>query len=224
MPRPTSGFCGLRGALFVIGLSTALSLTLCASGTDAGERSPRGFKQVQSLLELRHQRVVLQNYDISCGAAALATILNYQHADPVTEDAIATSMLAHTEVETVRARLGFSLLDLKRYVERRGYVGDGYGNLGLQDLVSLGPAIVPVRILTYDHFVVFRGLHRDRILLADPAFGNRTMTVREFLRVWPKRIAFVVDRQDDRRPPDQLSGEEAEFVYPSRAVIRAALR
>jgi uncharacterized protein len=222
MPRLTSSLRGPRGALFVLGVSAALSLTLCAAG--AGEGSPRGVKQVQSLLELRHQRVVLQNYDISCGAAALATILNYQHGDPVTEDAIAKSMLAHTEVETVKARLGFSLLDLKRYVERRGYIGDGYGNLGLKDLVSLGPAIVPVRILTYDHFVVFRGLHRDRVLLADPAFGNRTMTVREFLRVWPKRIAFVVDRGDELSPPDQLRGEEGEFVYVSRAVIRAALR
>ena len=34
---------------------------------------------VQSLLEYRQRNVVIQKWDLSCGAAALATLLRYQH-------------------------------------------------------------------------------------------------------------------------------------------------
>ena len=38
---------------------------------------------------MRHDNVVVQEWDLSCGAAALATILNYQYDDPVSEREIA---------------------------------------------------------------------------------------------------------------------------------------
>ena len=82
-------------------------------------------RPVTSLLEMRQDRVVVQEWDISCGAAALATILNYQHGDPISEREIARGLIAREEYladpDLVRARHGFSLLDLKRFVDRRGY-------------------------------------------------------------------------------------------------------
>ena len=54
----------------------------------AAERGP-----VKSLLEMRQNRVVVQKWDLSCGAAALATILNYQHGDPVPERQIARALI-----------------------------------------------------------------------------------------------------------------------------------
>ena len=48
---------------------------------------------VQSLLEMRRENVVVQKFDLSCGAAALATILNYQFGDPVTEREITTGLI-----------------------------------------------------------------------------------------------------------------------------------
>ena len=45
----------------------------------------------------------------------------------------------------------------------------------------------------YPHFVVVRGLDRSgRIKLADPGFGNRTMSVRTFTAAWQGGIGFVV--------------------------------
>ena len=38
---------------------------------------------------MRHDKVVVQEWDLSCGAAALATILNHQYDDPVSEREIA---------------------------------------------------------------------------------------------------------------------------------------
>ena len=138
---------------------------------------------VQSLLEIRQNRVVVQQWDLSCGAAALATILKYQQ--------------------------GFSLLDLKRFVDERGYNGVGLGHLDVDDLVEYAPIIVPISVHAYRHFVVFRGILNDRVLLADPAFGNRKMSRSRFEKAWlalPEvgRVGFYVERTDSLIPPNRL--------------------
>jgi uncharacterized protein len=180
-------------------------------------------KHVRSFLEIRQERVVLQEWDLSCGAASLATILAFQHGDPIPEREIAMAMLRATEAELVKQRLGFSLLDLKRFLESRGYAGDGYGEVGLADLVTLAPAIVPIRVQAFDHFVVFRGLAAGRAVLADSAYGNRTMLVPQFLDVWRGRIAFVV-RRPDQPPHDNLLGlEDASLLVVPPEVVRAAM-
>jgi predicted double-glycine peptidase len=177
--------------------------------------------QVTSLLEMRRDKVVIQQWDFSCGAAALATILNYQHGDPVTEREVAIGLIDREEYldnpDLVRMRLGFSLLDLKRYVDERGYEGIGYGDLTLKDLIERAPIMVPVDFNGYNHFVVFRGMMRDRVLLADPAYGNRTMTVEHFEDGWlnyPEfgKVGFVVARVDGLAPPNELAPLPDDFV------------
>ena len=179
------------------------------------------LEPVRSLLELRRDRVVVQDYDLSCGAAALATLLTYQHGDPVAEQDVVAGLIRREEYfenpELVRIQQGFSVLDLKRFVEGRGYEGIGFGRLTLADLVDVVPAIVPVRLKGYDHFVVFRGVRGDRVLLADPAWGNRTMRVERFEAAWldsPEfgRVAFVVERRDGRAPPNRLAPRPGDFV------------
>jgi predicted double-glycine peptidase len=180
-----------------------------------------GGAAVKSLLEMRHDRVVTQQWDLSCGAAALATLLNFQHGDPVSEREIARTLIEREEyIENpllVRARNGFSLMDLKTYVDRRGYQGIGYGELTLDDLIDLAPMIVPIQTNGYNHFVVFRGALGNRVLLADPAFGNRTMLTAKFENAWllyPKfgRVGFVIKRLDGTPPPNQLAPSPADFV------------
>jgi predicted O-linked N-acetylglucosamine transferase (SPINDLY family)/predicted double-glycine peptidase len=176
---------------------------------------------VKSLLEMRQDRVVVQQWDLSCGAAALATLLNYQHGDPISEREIAKGLIQREEYLAepllVRARHGFSLLDLKRYVEERGYRGIGYGQLTLDDLLERAPIMVPIRSRGYNHFVVFRGARGNRVLLADPAFGNQTMLAAAFESSWldyPKfgHVGFVVERADGAPPPNQLAPAPSDFV------------
>lgn len=100
---------------------------------------PATPRTVTSLQESRQQNVVLQEWDLSCGAAALATVLRYQHDDPVPEKTIAESMLRRTDPLTVRVKGGFSLFDLKRFTESRGLTGTGYLGLDLAALAKLGP-------------------------------------------------------------------------------------
>jgi len=150
---------------------------------------------VRSLQEIRHQGVVIQKWDTSCGAAALATVLTYAMADPVSEREVASGMLRMTEPLRVRHRGGFSYLDMKRFAELRGYKGQGYRDLTMESLLQLKSPIVPIVQYGSPHFVVVRGLDsRGRVELADPSFGNRTMSVERFGAVWRHRIGFVVTR------------------------------
>jgi uncharacterized protein len=179
-------------------------------------------RPVKSLLEMRHDRVTIQAWDLSCGAAALTTILKYQFDDPVSERDIAKALISRDKYldnpSLVKAQQGFSLLDLKKYVDEHGYQGIGYGKLELDDLTERAPLIVPVRHNGYNHFVVFRGKRGNRILVADPAWGNRTLTVDEFEDEWlayPEfgRVAFVVTHADGSQPTNRLAPHSDDFVF-----------
>lgn len=194
---------------FFCGLPYLLLVTLYASGQVA-----LAAEAVDSLLEIRREHVVLQQWDLSCGAAALATILNFQHGDPVSERQIAIAMMGRDEYldnpMIVNYRQGFSLLDLKNFADRRGYRGVGLGQLTLDTLQDYAPIIVPVSLHGYRHFVVFKGMRNNRVFLADPAYGNRTMSVSRFERAWLDlpdlgRVGFYVERTDGLIPPNRLT-------------------
>lgn len=191
----------------------ALALTLIVAPAAAGP--------VTSLAEMRRQHVVLQEWDVSCGAAALATLLRYGYGVAVTERDVALGLVARAEYlddpSRVRARHGFSLLDMKRYAAALGFEGVGYGELTLARLVDLAPAIVPVDLAGYPHFVVFRGTADGRVLLADPAWGNRTLTVARFEAAWLGfpglgRVGFVVRPPAGVRAEGGLAPRPADFV------------
>ena len=180
----TSGQPKRRGALAAVCLLSLLMLL----GPGLAVAGP-----VRSLQEVRQVGVVLQKWDTSCGAAALATVLTYSLNDPVSEREVARGMLKMTEPLKVKYRGGFSLLDMKHFAELRGYQGEGYRDLTLDALLQLKDPIVPVVQHGYPHFVVVRGLdRRGRIKLADPGFGNRTMSERTFTAAWQGGIGFVV--------------------------------
>jgi len=185
-----------------------------------------GNQPVQSVLEIRHDRVIIQKWDLSCGAAALATVMYYQFDEPVTEKEIAHALMRRTEYiehpELIQLREGFSFLDLKRYLQtyrgRSLYKGEGLGQLELSDLIERAPVMVPVNALGYNHFVVFRGVMGNRVLVADPAWGNRTMTIDKFQRMWLDygesmgHIGFVVERADGRTSPNRMQPKPSDFV------------
>jgi predicted double-glycine peptidase len=187
----------------------------------AAAQAVNAARPVRSLIEMRHQNVVLQQWELSCAAAALATILRYQYGVPVTERSVALGLINREEYLTnpdlVRLRQGFSLLDLKRFVDALGYEGVGLGQLTFTDLVEQAPMIVPVNLQGYPHFVVFRGATSARVLLADPAFGNVTMSVDKFINGWIDyrdigRVGFVVAKSGRRAPPGRLSARAMDFV------------
>ena len=150
---------------------------------------------VRSLLEIRQEGVIVQKWETSCAAAALATVLTFTHNDPVPEKLVAQRMLRSTDPIKVKVRGGFSLLDMKRFVETRGLKGTGFKGLSFDELLTLQSPIVPIETNGNPHFVVVRGLTSNgQVHLADPAFGNHTVSVTEFQGVWKEGIAFAVSR------------------------------
>ena len=175
---------------------------------------------VQSLLEIRRQNVVVQKWDVSCGAAALATLLTFQHGDRVDERTVAEGMLRSTDPLRVRHRGGFSLLDLKRYAEGRGLQAEAYREAAPADLEEFKPAIVPVNFNGFPHFVIYRGRVGDSVLLADPAYGNRVVPAAAFEAAWVDGMAFVVRRRDGASPPNTLGVQQNDFTVAAPAALR----
>jgi predicted double-glycine peptidase len=204
----------------VAGLLTCVGVWAHVPAASADALGP-----VRSLLEIRRENVVTQQWDLSCGAAALATVLAYQHGDPIPEKEIARAMIRRTDPLRVKIRGGFSLLDLKRYVESRGYTGVGYTKLTLDALEKFGPTLVPLRLKGYDHFVVFKGITGGDVLFADPAFGNRRLPIDAFNEAWISKIGFLVRRKDGAPPlNNRLVARPYEAAGPSDALISAGVR
>ena len=165
------------------------------------------------MIEFRDENIVRQQYDYSCGAAALATLLRFGLDDAVTEQQIVADLFAGLARSDALARekQGFSLFDLQQVAKKRGYQAEGF-RLEPQDLLGLnGPVIVFLETSGYKHFAVLKGVRGDRIYLADPSRGNIRMPSYRFLQAWMRGgtgIVFVVEpksavssRTNILRPP-----------------------
>jgi len=132
--------------------------------------------------------VVHQERDFSCGSAAVATLLSFHYRDPVAEHVVLLDMLQPTQHDLqLRAKIqkqGFSMLDMRHFLQRRGYMADGY-SLSLDELQNVGvPAIVLIEINGYKHFVVVKGISDRAVLVGDPALGLRTVSKTDFKAMW----------------------------------------
>ncbi|MFT3977040.1 MAG: C39 family peptidase [Sphingomonas bacterium] len=153
---------------------------------------------VASMQARRFNTVVRQQYDFSCGSAALATLLHYHYGDPQSEEDVFRGMWRDGDQAQIR-RVGFSLLDMKRYLAARGLRADGY-KVSLQDIAKRGiPGIVLITVKQYRHFVVLKGIAGSEVLLGDPSLGLRTMAIKDFLAAW-NGIYFVLNSRLDLAP------------------------
>ena len=198
----------------VIGLASPLLSPAPAFAQKTGEATGvPGSKNIRSLKEIRGEAVTRQRWDISCGAAALSTVLTYDYNDPTPETSIVVWILHRVDAARVRERGGFSLLDLKHFAQARGYHAEGFSGMTMEDLLKeKRSVIVPIRMKTVDHFVVVRAIADGHVLMADPAFGNITMRVDRFQELWKNGIAFVV------HPPDERMTEQRTYTIASRLV------
>ena len=144
-----------------------------------------------SLKQLRFGATLRQQYDFSCGSAALATLLTYHYRQPVTEQAVFEYMYLHGDQKKIRKE-GFSMLDMQRFLAARGLRADGF-QLPLDKLIAAGlPAIVLISERGYHHFVVIKGIAQGRILVGDPSSGARAMPRAAFEAIWLGKLLFVI--------------------------------
>ena len=182
------------GSCVVVARTWAGELQLYGlSGSNTGQYTVR----VMSLREAKFRRTVRQQYDFSCGSAALATLLSFQYADQVTEAQVFQYMYERGDQEKIQ-REGFSLLDIKLYLEAHGYRADGFETT-LDKLAEVAvPAIVLISDGGYHHFVVVKGIRNGKVLVGDPAIGSRIIPRSEFERLWSNNIVFAITNRRDR--------------------------
>ncbi|PXX98629.1 C39 family peptidase [Halomonas sp. LBP4] len=139
--------------------------------------------QAKSLSEFSWERVVPQQYDFSCGSAAVATLLTFHYDRETTEAEVFESMIRHGDAEQIQT-YGFSMLDMKRYLDTQGLDSDGF-KISLDDFMRIGvPAITLVNTGGYKHFVVVKGVDRENVLVGDPAAGTVVVPKEMFETLW----------------------------------------
>ncbi len=148
--------------------------------------------QVKPLVEGQFRGIVRQQYDYSCGSAALTTLLNGYLGTNVTERETIDGMLRYGEYDRIVDRRSFSLLDMKRYVTALGHDSGGFRGQ-FSDLTSLDkPAIVPIAYAGFKHFVVYQGQRDGRVFVADPALGHLSFSAQHFQEIWDNNTLFVI--------------------------------
>jgi predicted double-glycine peptidase len=161
--------------------------------------------QVTSLRDMPFRTVVRQQYDYSCGSAALATLLKYHYGRAVDEATIFQAMYAAGDQAKIR-KVGFSLLDMKHYLAAQGLPANGF-RWSLTDLMaSRTPTIALVRVGSYRHFVIVKGARAGKVLVGDPAVGLKLYAADDFRKIWDG-IVFRIDDRASRgatydRPED----------------------
>lgn len=152
--------------LLILLLFPAISFAFNFPGAGGGHlRIP-----VKSFGEIKFGEVVKQKYDFSCGSAALASLLTHHYNMPITEATVFEEMFKYGDKEKVEKK-GFSMLDMKNFLSRRGLNSDGY-TLTIKDVAKLAmPSIALVNYNGYNHFVVVKGVADNKVLVGDPSIG-----------------------------------------------------
>jgi len=152
--------------------------------------------KVKSFKERKWESVVRQQRDFSCGSAAVATLLSYHYDRQTGEEEVFQAMFAAGDRQKIMAQ-GFSLLDMKLYLDALGYTADGF-RVPLDKLSEVGvPAIVLLSIDGYKHFVVIKGITAEDVLVGDPSRGIQRYKRADFEPLLENDIVFVVRTRVD---------------------------
>jgi hypothetical protein len=204
-----AGFAGLLSALSVMAGSMVLPGGAGIYTVD-----------VTSFREARFKTVYEQQYDYSCGSAALASLLTYHYEDEVSEQAVFREMYELGDQEKIQKQ-GFSLLDMKRYAENHSYRADGF-RISLDKLAEVGvPAITLIKKNGYMHFVLIKGVTDTDVLMGDPSLGVKAIPRREFESMWQGHIMFIIHNEIVTARKSFNSGPE--WKVTTRAPLDMAL-
>ncbi|MCX2979400.1 peptidase C39 [Halieaceae bacterium IMCC14734] len=148
-----------------------------------GQGAIRGSLPLQDWRSLRDRGVHKQDFDYSCGAASLATLLQGYFGIETSEQALLQRLPLH------QGRTSFADLATLVRVDY-GLQAAGYA-LSFAQLQQLArPVLLYLSVRGQDHFSVLRGIDANgAVWLADPSWGNRLLTRTQFEAIWYTRAA-----------------------------------
>lgn len=161
---------------------------------------------VMSWQEIPFRSVVRQQYDFSCGSAAIATLLSFHYGRPTPERSVFSAMWDKGDQEAIR-KVGFSMLDIKNYLDSIGYRTEGFRLTPAQLRQTARPGIVILDLKGYKHFVVVKGVEGDRVLVGDPMLGISQYSMAEFQSHWNGIFMAVVASPLKGRPGFNLASD-----------------
>lgn len=188
------------------------------------------YVDMSTMLDRRFYTVVRQRYDFSCGSAALATLLRYHYGvRNADEELTFNGMWEHGDQAQIR-KLGFSLLDMKRYLASIGLETQGYRVTLDQIAQTRVPGIALTTTRGYKHFVVIKGVTKNYVLVGDPSRGLLRIDRSEFQKMWDGLYFVVTDArqigQSSFNRPGQwaMVGHTPLNSFPARPVELDTLR
>jgi uncharacterized protein len=128
---------------------------------------------------MRDDGITKQDKDFSCGAAALATLLNGFYGQSLTEESILKAL--------DKGDKSASFEDMAKAMSQFGFRATGYATNYEQLSQLKRPVVVYLKHEKNDHFSVIRGIDKDSVWLADSSLGNRRYTKSQFLEMWDTR-------------------------------------
>ncbi|WP_434355813.1 C39 family peptidase [Parasalinivibrio latis] len=176
---------------------------------------------VESYQEKTFGDVIRQQFDFSCGSAAVASLASYHYNIDVAEDSAFKAMFDAGDRAKIEKE-GFSLFDMRQYLHSLGLQAEGY-KLGLDKLRELGvPVITLVNFDGYHHFVLIKGINDNAVILGDPSRGIMVMEKDKFLNYYREVVLLVVNRADEGR--DSFITDNNFSIYESAPTDSAISR
>ena len=150
---------------------------------------------MSTMLDRRFYTVVRQQYDYSCGSASLATLLRYHYGVQIDEQVAFAGMWDQGDQAAIRQN-GFSLLDMKRFLEANDLAADGF-RVSLDQVAQTGvPGIALTVTKGYRHFVVIKGVSDRSVLVGDPSRGLVRYSREEFSEIWDGLFFVIVSARE----------------------------
>lgn len=138
---------------------------------------------VKSYQEIKNEKVIRQNYEESCGAASLATLINILDDSNLTELDLLKAMSGQQLYTDM-----VSFADLNDAVKKLGFQSKSY-KIDRKILESIMSVPILVKIEDdprFPHFVVIINHKGNYLQIFDPSYGEYISSKREFYSIWDR--------------------------------------
>ncbi len=132
---------------------------------------------------MKKNLIVLQDGYKECGAASLLSIIHYYKGS--------ISMAKLVELTNTNKE-GTNFYQLKQAAEKLGFNANGYKTNNYNTVQEIEtPFIIQIIDKNYEHFCVVYTMKKNKVVVMDPAIGQREILIEEFKNIWTGYILIL---------------------------------